>query len=664
MKKITLKRSSPLNLLRQEGVDFRIRYADELNPAQLEAVTALDGPVLVIAGAGTGKTRTLTYRVARLIECGVPPESILLLTFTRKAAREMLRRAALLLDARTERVSGGTFHSFANLILRRNAGLLNYTSSYTILDQGDAEDVINLIRTKGQFESKNRRFPRKQTLQDIFSACVNTVTPLELLLARDYPHFADLIDRIRELHALYIAYKQQHNLMDFDDLLVNLVHLLEQHPDVRRKVSSACRYVMVDEYQDTNALQARIVRLLADDHDNVMVVGDDSQSIYSFRGANFRNIMDFPKQFPGTRIVTLEENFRSIQPILDLTNGIIAGAREKYAKELFTRRGGGEPPAVIEAFNENAQSRFVVQRILELVEEGVEMREIAVLFRAAYLSFDLEIELAKANIPYVKFGGLKFIETAHVKDMIAYLRVTENPKDMVSWNRILMLIEGVGPRTAEKITTEIAEGRIAIGAHGRGRLRQIARGEGVEELFAMLESLQGESRGPSDKTELILQYYRPILKSRYDDFTKRLKDLEMFQGIAERYRSVASLLTDLALEPPTESVSDLLPPGSENEFITLSTAHSAKGLEWHTVFVIHVLDGRFPILNAAGSDEELEEERRLLYVACTRAKRNLYLTYPINMFDRATGMILSKPSRFLAALPERLYESFAVEEGE
>ncbi|MBN1449277.1 MAG: ATP-dependent helicase [Bacteroidetes bacterium] len=660
MKKITLKKSS-LTLITSDENRFRIRYRDELNEAQYEAAAHLEGPVLVVAGAGTGKTRTLTYRVARLIEQGLHPESVLLLTFTRKAAREMLRRASLLLDERTERVSGGTFHSFANMILRRHAGELGYTSSFTILDQGDSEDVINVLRTRMGLATKNKRFPRKQTLQRMYSSSVNTLTPLELVIAKDFTQFAEQVDEIEALAQAYVAYKRQNNVMDYDDLLVNLVTLLEKHEEIRRKQSDRYRFIMVDEYQDTNRLQARIIRRLAATHDNVMVVGDDSQSIYSFRGANFRNIMDFPKDFEGARVITLEENYRSTQPILDFTNEIIRLAAEKYSKTLFTRKESGMPPALIAMEGENTQSRFIAQQILELREEGVPLKEIAVLFRAGYHSFDLEIELARANIPYVKFGGMKLMETAHIKDMLAYLRIVENPKDIVSWTRVLMLCDGVGPVTAERVTDEIVRGMNILHKSADERLRQIARGEEIPVLLDVLREIAVHGMAPGDKVERLLRYYTPILKARYDDHPKRMKDLEMFRTIAERYSQLSIMLTDMALEPPNESVEDLLPEGHEDEFVTLSTIHSAKGLEWNSVFVMYLVDGRFPVSAAAEDLESMEEERRLFYVACTRARQRLYLTYPTNIYDRATGTILSKPSRFLDGIPEQLIEGFVVE---
>ncbi|MBI5646866.1 MAG: ATP-dependent helicase [Ignavibacteriae bacterium] len=660
MKKITLRRTG-LSLITGDEARYTIRYADELNEAQYKAAVHAGGPALVIAGAGTGKTRTLTYRVARLIESGTRPEAILLLTFTRKAAREMLRRAAILLDARTERVAGGTFHSFANLVLRQNAERLGFSSAFSILDQGDAEDVVNVLRTRLGLASKDRRFPRKQTLGQMISAAVNTLTPLEHVILRDFPQFAEMIEPIEGLARAYVGYKKQNNLMDYDDLLVHLVALLESDEEAMRRIAGRYAHVMVDEYQDTNALQARIVQRLAEPHGNVMVVGDDSQSIYAFRGANFRNIMDFPRQFPDCTVITLEENFRSTQPILELTNEIIARAAEKYTKVLFTHRGGGEKPMFVRMDSENTQSRFIVQQVLDLREQGVALAEMAVLFRAGYQSFDLEIELAKSNVPYVKFGGLKLMETAHVKDVLAHLRVLENPKDIVAWTRILLLVEGIGPATAEHITDEILRGVNPLHESADARLASLSRAAGLDAMIGALREAAGQRLGPSDIMGRILAYYQPVMKARYDDYQKRIKDLEMLQNIAERYRALGAMLSDLALEPPNESVEDMEPEGKEREFLTLSTIHSAKGLEWHSVFVMYMLDGRFPLSSAAESVESMEEERRLFYVACTRAKQNLYLTAPMNVFDRASGTILSKPSRFLDAMPEELLEGYVVE---
>lgn len=662
-KKYTLKKAVVGEVT--PSVKFKIRYEDELNPSQLEAVKTIEGPVLVIAGAGTGKTRTLTYRVARLVELGVQPESILLLTFTRKAAQEMLRRAAILIDARCEQVSGGTFHSFANATLRRHAGLIKYDSSFTILDESDAEDVVNLLRTQLRLDSEKRRFPKKQTLFDIYSKSVNTVTPISEVVVKEYPHYAEQLEDILGLHQHYETYKARYNLMDYDDLLVNLRKLLRENPAVQATLSEKYKYVMVDEYQDTNKIQAEIVKLLSAKHKNVMVVGDDSQSIYAFRGANFKNIMDFPTAeggFPEANVIKLEENYRSTQPILNLANEIIDRAKLKYTKVLYTCRGGGSLPTIVVAENENYQSKFVVQKILELREEGVPLKDIAVLFRSGYLSFDLEIELSRANIPFMKFGGFKFIETAHVKDIIAHLRVLANPKDVVSWHRILLLIEGVGPKTAEKIIEDIQARKFSLSSRSEYWLEYKKYSDKIGELFQILYTIYPDDIVPAEKTEIVLKYYEPIFKSHYDDYNKRQKDLEIFQNITERYRSLHSLLADLALEPPNESISDITPPSQDDEYLTLSTIHSAKGLEWHTIFVIYALDGRFPVSHAAHSDDEMEEERRLMYVACTRAKENLFITYPMNIYDRESGMILTKPSRFVEGLDDALVEHWVIEE--
>lgn len=644
-----------------EGPQFRIPYSDELNASQLAAVEQIDGPLLVIAGAGTGKTRTLIYRMARMIETGVHPEQILLLTFTRRASAEMLRRASILVGARAEQVHGGTFHSFANLTLRRYASRLGYDGAFTILDQGDFEDVVNLLRSRMGFEARKRRFPRKQTIASIISASINRMLPMREIIEEEYPQFRNDVEDIEVLARAYQEYKLQHNIMDYDDLLVNLVLLLERHADLRDNLAGQHRYIMVDEYQDTNKLQHEIVRQLGSRHSNVMVVGDDSQSIYSFRGANFRNIMEFPALFPGTRQITLEENYRSNQPILDFTNEILRGAAEKYEKNLFTRRVGGEPPAIISATSEQLQSQFLVQRILELREEGIELSDIAVLFRSSYLSFDLEIELNKANIPYIKMGGFKFVETAHVKDMVAHLRVIYNPRDVVSWNRILLLLEGVGPRTAGRVIAGIAEGSLDLSPDGIESARKLGN-PAVGELFAMLAAIQPEKMSVPEKVDMLVDYYRPILKKRYDDFTKRLKDVEVFAEIAARYRSLASFLSDMALEPPNESVTGVEEGSSEDEKLVLSTIHSSKGLEWNTVFIIWALDGFFPSARSAGSLDAMEEERRLMYVASTRARERLMISYPINIYDRESGMVLSKPSRFVEGMPEEIAERWVIAE--
>jgi DNA helicase II / ATP-dependent DNA helicase PcrA len=633
---------------------FRLRYAELLNAQQLAAVTHRDGPLLVVAGAGSGKTRTLIYRVARLIESGVPPGAILLLTFTRRAAQEMLRRVEQLIGDRGGQVAGGTFHSFANQVLRRYGAAIGLKQNFTILDRSDMEDVINLLRGRMAVGSKERRFPKKGTIAETISMARNKNRDLQLELQIDFPH---LIEHEREIIALaqqYDDYKRERGVMDYDDLLFRLAELMTTQEEARRRLSETYRYIMIDEYQDTNVIQAELVRLLAATHDNVMAVGDDAQSVYSFRGANFRNIMDFPALFGDARIIKLEENYRSLQGILDVANEVISGAIEKHTKVLFTQRRGEFRPLLIRAADEHMQSRFVAQRILELREEGVELGEIAVLFRSSYHSFDLELELQRCDIPFVKRGGFKFIETAHVKDVLAHLRVVANPTDAVSWMRALLLIDGVGTRSAERLVETIIhcerpEEELARGAAHPGARAQKAAA-GCASLAALIRQLRDEQAPPAKQLAEVIEYYLPIMRESYrDDYPKRERDLEHFQDLAERYRSLESMLADMALEPPSDSIGDVLAVDPEEGYVTLSTIHSAKGLEWRVAFVIWVADGRFPGPMSV-RPEELEEERRLMYVAITRARDELYLSYPIQMIDRRQGYVMGRASRFIEGL--------------
>jgi DNA helicase-2/ATP-dependent DNA helicase PcrA len=636
---------------------FRIDYRGELNPAQYEAVTALHGPLLVVAGAGTGKTRALVYRVARLVESGVDPASILLLTFTRRAAAEMLRRASLLLDGRCDRVSGGTFHSFANTILRRYGRQIGLQPNFTILDRGDAEDLLNLLRAERGLDRKDKRFPRKQLIADVISGSINKSVPLAALLEADYGHLVEHAEDLLALATAYAASKEERQLVDYDDLLLKLRALLAEHDYMRQRLSSSYCYIMVDEYQDTNALQADIVRLLATEHTNVMAVGDDAQSIYSFRGANFRNIMDFPAAFPGTRVIAIEENYRSTQPVLDLTNAIIERAPERYAKQLFSARVSGPAPLLVPAPTEHFQSRFVCQRILELREEGVPLPEIAVLFRSSFHAFDLELELARHDIPFVKRGGFKFIETAHIKDVLAHVRIVANPQDTISWHRVLLLLDGVGPKASEEVIRWVV-----AGGDPAERLAQFPRrsfSTGLDTLGGLLQRLR-EHDLPEAQLEEVLHYYEPILKRVHrEDYPKRRKDLDQFVTIAARYRALEALLVDMALEPPGDSVGDVLASEPDEGLLTLSTIHSAKGLEWQAVFIIWAADGRFPSTYSL-RDDDLEEERRLMYVAATRAKQHLYISYPIHIFDRGLGMVMGKPSRFIEGLPPEVLPSLTL----
>jgi len=648
-----------LNLPNQKE-KFTIKYEEALNPSQIEAVTSLDGPMLVIAGAGSGKTRTLTYRVARLVEKGISPAAILLLTFTRKASLEMISRAAQLLDSRCERVSGGTFHSFSNSMLRKYSSILGLDNKYTILDRVDAESLIGMLRKELEPGSKHRSFPRKRTLANIFGRAVNKVIPIEDVIYNDYPHFQPYLEDILNLSIEYEKRKVMHNFFDYDDLLVYFHLLLKNHTDIRDKISSSYKYIMVDEYQDTNQIQAGILYSLTSKNKNVMVVGDDSQSIYAFRGANFKNIIDFPELFPETKIISLEENYRSVQPILDLTNVIIDRAAEKFSKKLFTQKTGGVTPVLANAQSENGQSMFVVDKIRDLNMSGVPLNRIAVLFRAGFHSFDLELELARERLPFIKVGGFKFTESAHIKDVLAHLKVIANGHDRISWYRILLLLEKIGPKTAQNIYEAIDKeksgyaGILTIELKS-GLSQRLSR---LKQLFSNIDS----GLSVSEMGETILNYYLPVLRDRYDDHPKRARDLEQLLTIMQRYNSLEQFLTDMALEPPNTSMDDTFAETSpDNNRLVLSTIHSAKGLEWHTVFIIWALDGRFPSMHALNNEEDLEEELRLMYVAATRAQNNLFFTYPNNIYDKGSGMIFTRPSRFIDMIPDDILEKYYVD---
>lgn len=640
--------------------DYKVNYEEDLNEAQLEAVKSKDGPILVIAGAGSGKTKTLTYRVARLIEDGIKPENILLLTFTKKAAAEMLSRATIVLDNRCEKVAGGTFHSFANIILRKYSKLLGLKNNFTIMDRADCEDVINHI--VGQlFPKKAKRFPKKSTLLDIYSKSINKVTPTKQIIADEFPQFVHCEDKIIEVHKAYVAYKRENSVLDYDDLLLYIKLLLENNDGLRKRLSNEYKYIMVDEYQDTNTLQADVIKLLASEHNNIMAVGDDAQSIYSFRGANYRNILDFPKLFENTKIIKLEQNYRSTQNILKLTNEIISKAKEKYTKNLFSNIVSPQVPALICAKDTQMEADFICQRILELLDEDISLSDICVLTRNARMSYNLEIELSKRAIPFQKFGGPKFMETAHIKDVVAHLRVILNPDDVISLTRILLLLKGVGASTVNNIMP-IIKGDLKPDI----KLLPSNKSQSLTPLFNTLGQLRDYSttKKPEEIVSAIINYYRPILKDKYDDFSKREKDLDHFEYLSTQYSNLEDFISDLALEPPDASVEGMYKKNSDDEALTISTIHSAKGLEWDSVFIIGAVDGRFPSAYSFNSEEEMDEELRLMYVATTRAKNNLYITYPVDMYDYSMNMVLSKPSRFLDGIPDDILERWDITEEE
>jgi len=590
------------------------------------------------------------------VDRGVPPERILLLTFTRRAAAEMLSRAERLVGSAGSRVHGGTFHSVGHRLLRQFGPSAGLPADFTIMDQSDAEDLMQLARGAMGFAKTSKRFPKKETLHWLYSRHINTELPLDELLHRDTPHFLEYEEQITSLFADYTLRKQERNLVDYDDLLVFWALMLESSPALAARICGMYDHVLVDEYQDTNLLQARILRGMCTGTRKLTVVGDDAQSIYSFRGAHFRNILDFPRQFPGATMITLAQNYRSTQPILDMSNMVISRAEERFTKELFTDREGGEKPWLVTAKDEAQQTRFVVDRVLQLHESGLPLAEMAVLFRAGYMSADLEIELANRKIPFEKWGGLKFLEAAHVKDVLAFLRVSENPRDEVSWYRILMLMPGIGDSTAREMMATMQERAWDPDAFTHLIAPSRAR-DAHRSLAAMLRQLRGVTNRDGDTAgakvasdiAAVRAIYDSVLKEKYARPEARLADLDQLRTIAAGYPSRTSFLAALALDPPS-STQDLAGGSeSESDALILSTVHSAKGKEWKAVFVIWAVDGWFPSSKAVEDPDELEEERRLMYVALTRAKDELAVIYPMQVYGsrRSADYSFDQLSRFL-----------------
>lgn len=620
-----------------------------LNPSQIEAAAFKDGPALVIAGAGTGKTRVLEYRTLYLIEQGISDDQILLLTFTRKAAQEMLRRSSQH-NAKCRRVPGGTFHSFATGILRKYANLLGISNQFTILDRSDSEDLINVIRADIGLAATNRRFPKKSTLMDILSTATNKQVSVETILEDEYPQFADDLKELENIRHRYKEKKQLSNLLDYDDLLTYLNLLLMTFPKVKQALQEQYRYLMVDEYQDTNAVQGDIVRNLADIHRNVLVVGDDMQSIYKFRGASFENIIRFPKDFPEAKLIKLEQNYRSRQSILNASNAVINQVKgEHYTKTLFTDRGEGERPTFIEFSDPMSEASWIAQKVLEAREQNVALNEIAILFRSSYISNELEVELKSRNIPYVKYGGLKFMEAAHVKDIICILRAANNPTDEVSWMRTLTMLPKIGGIKAREVFLKIKSEGLEKGLKSATETQSYSSEE-LNKLANLLLSPRIDTLTPSAAMEKAIKYYQPLLRENYDDWNKREEDLTSLKEISQKYERLGKMLEDLALEPPNESVSDVKSDTENEPHLVLSTIHSAKGLEWHTVILLGAQEGILPHYKSVDKPSELEEERRMFYVAITRAKENLFLTMSHGHSTNSHGWGLELPSRFVLPL--------------
>lgn len=683
---------------------YRVQYEELLNAQQLEVVTAGEGPILVIAGAGSGKTRTLTYRVSRLVEDGIDPSQILLLTFTNKAAREMLRRVEELVQTDVRRFWGGTFHSVGNRILRIHGEKLGLRRNFGILDEEDAKEMMNASIIEAGIETLERRFPKGDVLHALYSAMVNTLRPLEQLVEEQVPHFLGFEAQMRTVIQTYQRKKLEANLLDFDDLLVLWNRLLAEHSDVADVLQRQFRHILVDEYQDTNRLQAEIVDRMAAARRNLMVVGDDAQSIYSFRGASFENILTFPIRYPDATICRLEINYRSTPQILELANHSIANNRFQFRKELMPSRKRGAEVAVIPVDDAQQQADFIAQRILELRDEGEDLDEIAVLYRSHYQSLELQMELSRRNIPYEVRSGVRFFESAHVKDVISFLRIIFNPSDELSWKRVAKLYPKIGDRTAAQLWDGIRAERDPL-AHflaGKPPLGGKQVSASLSSLRRLLGALSSEAmrRSPSEAIRLVVdENYAEYARSRFPNARARLEDLEQLAQYAMQYESVEDFLIELSLQATT-SGEDIAATGTDDEKVVLSSVHQAKGLEWRNVFVIWLADGRFPSVRAmripaatftidasaapmakdlipaseltlhdsdreSASEVEIvipgeEEERRLFYVAITRARNELYLVHPLLGRDQYRMDVLMEPSRFLMELPPDSYEKWVI----
>jgi DNA helicase-2/ATP-dependent DNA helicase PcrA len=693
------------------------RYQSELNEEQFRVVTAQPRATLVVAGAGTGKTRTITYRVAYLIEQGISPQRILLATFTNRASREMLKRVEALTGSQNvHRVWGGTFHRIANLILRRHAASIGFESNYSILDSEDSRDFIDVCIAESAIDTKSKRFPKAEVIQNIISYANNTDLPIENVIVGKYPYFEQRTQQIKYVDSVYMERKRERNVMDYDDLLLNWKRLLVTKPEIADLYAEQFQHILVDEYQDTNRLQAELIDLLAVKHRNVMVVGDDAQSIFAWRGAEFTNIYEFPKRYPEAQLFKLETNYRSTPEILGLANTSIASNRRQFPKVLQAVKASRDfKPALIPCSDVEQQSAFVASRILELRDEGIGLEDIAVLYRSHYHSLELQLELTRRNIPYSVRSGVRFFEQAHIKDVVSYLRIIVNPRDELAWKRILKMIPGIGNATANKIYQSIAFAAPGTGpddtggnANGSERVPDEPSSEpgdtggnaavmerasssalsktldsaGIppsiksktpwQNFVRLIDELtRDDTKGnPAKQIETVLSSgYDQYLLENYENADSRLEDLHGLAVYASRYDSTDTFLSELALlsterfkEPQPLTGEDVVSGGDDDELLTLTSVHQAKGLEWKVVFIIWAAEGKFPSPRSLKEIDSEEEERRLWYVALTRAKDEIYITYPLIIIDYNRQTVLQKPSRFITECPPALFEIWNLEE--
>jgi DNA helicase-2/ATP-dependent DNA helicase PcrA len=665
-------------------INLQIDYARELNPQQLAAVTAPPGPALVIAGAGSGKTRTLTYRVAYLLEQGIPADRILLLTFTNKAAGEMMHRVAGLLGRQLPSLWGGTFHSIGARILRSHADLLGYRRDFTILDRDDAKDLIKTCIAEAGIETKGTHFPKPEVLCEIFSLAVNTHKSTAEILEEQFDYFEQITRLVADVQKRYTARKRATNAMDFDDLLALWLRLLQEHADVCEHYQRRFQFILVDEYQDTNKLQSDLIDLLAERHHNVTVVGDDAQSIYAWRGANFQNIFKFPKRYPDAKVFKIETNYRSTPEILKVANAAIAANRDQFTKILTPARKSGLKPALVTCADAAQQAAFIAQRVAELPEEGVNLNRVAVLYRSHFHALELQLELTKRNIPFSITSGIRFFEQAHIKDATAYLKLVANPRDELAFKRVALLLPGIGAKGAEKIwkifqlnesrsrgnETQILSSnqklepphvgsyKIAPALQACSKSVPAKAASAWKQFVETISQLEDETvrQSAAKMLRLVMDAgYDDYLKENYANYRNRLEDLEQLSVFAYQFGSVEDFLTQLALLTNVEA-EDGDAANRDAEQIRLSTIHQAKGLEFDVVFVIMLCDGLFPSARSMESADGEEEERRLFYVAITRAKNELYLSYPQERasFSNSGGDSMQQPSRFLSEIPRDL----------
>jgi len=652
----------------EQSGSYRVNYEGELNEEQQRAVQAKGGPILIIAGAGSGKTRTLTYRVAYLVESGVPPERILLVTFTNKAAREMLHRVELLLGGSVRSILGGTFHHVANVILRKHGHLLGYDRNFSILDREDVRVLLQSCIADVVGDDKNVRFPKSNVLGNLISLQRNTSKTLEEVVLERSPFFHGLLDRMETVSRRFHEKKRRMSSMDFDDLLINWRDLMRDHNDVRQQYAERFLHTLVDEYQDINTIQGEIVDLLASVHRNLTVVGDDSQSIYSFRGADFENIIRFPERYPDALIFKLETNYRSTQSVLELANESILNNQRQFHKNLFAIRGTGRKPRIVPLQDELQQAEFVAQRILELRDEGVSLNDMAVLYRSHFNSMELQMELTRRGIPFSPRSGLRFFEQRHIKDVTSYLRILVNPRDELAWHRVWNLLPGIGAKTIEKLWTamtgnggtprDLADERF-------DRLIPSRAKDDWKHFVRLMGDLTDRFEGgrPSELIDLVMESgYTDYLAANFPNSQSRQEDLSQLSNFSTMFDSTAGFLSELSLLTSV-SGEDVAYGGYEDERLVLSTVHQAKGLEWQIVFVIWAADTAFPSSRSLREEGGLEEERRLFYVAITRTKDELYVCYPLITRSRRQEHLIQKPSRFIQELPEVVYEVWEVEYG-